>query len=257
MPSTLKLTLAYDGAAFHGWQRQAGVRTVQEDVETVARRVLREPVHVVGASRTDSGVHAAGQVAHVLTESQIPAQRAQRALADRLPVDLTVVHIAHAPDGFHATRDARGKLYRYRIAAGRRKPVERFHQDHVWRVFVPLDVDRMRAAARRLQGTHDFAGFANAGSPRETTVRTVRRIFVRVVGGEFWIDVEGDGFLYNQVRIMVGTLVEIGRGHWPPERIDEIIAACDRSRAGPTAPPEGLCLQWVRYPPWLEVQHEP
>ncbi|RMF77115.1 MAG: tRNA pseudouridine(38-40) synthase TruA [Planctomycetota bacterium] len=256
MSRVIKLTIAYDGSRFHGWQRQAGVRTVQEEVETVARRVLRDPVDVVGASRTDAGVHAAGQVAHVVTSTPMPTDRARRALADRLPDDVTIVHAVDVPRGFHASRDALGKLYRYRIAADGRKPVERLRQNHVWRLTVPLDLARMRVAARRMVGTHDFAGFANAGSPRETTVRTVRRVTIRRVGLECWIDVEGDGFLYNQIRIMVGTLVEIGRGHWPTERVDEILETRDRRRAGPTAPPEGLCLQWIRYPAWLESAND-
>lgn len=246
-PRTLRLTLAYDGSAFHGWQRQPGWRTVQETVEMVARRVLRDHVHVVGASRTDAGVHARGQAAHVVTTSTVPLARLLPAIGYRLPPDVTLLRVAAAPDGFHATRDARGKLYRYRIWNSRRGPG--LFASETWHVYYPLDLERMQDAGRRLVGTHDFAAFANRGSPRETTVRTVMRLTVQRAFEEVCIDVEGDGFLYNQVRIMVGTLVEIGRGHWPPERVEALLTARDRGQAGPTAPPQGLCLQWVRYDP--------
>lgn len=245
---TLKLVIAYDGADFHGWQRQAGVRTVQEDLETVARRVLREPVHVIGASRTDAGVHALGQAAHVTTAATIPTRNVFRAISHRLPSDVTLVSVREAPIAFHAIRDARTKLYRYRIHQASRRPVVKFTQRYAWHVWWSLDLDQLRDAARRLCGTHDFASFASAGSPRQSTVRTVRRVDVSRRFDEIRIDVVGDGFLYNQVRNMVGTLIEVGRGHWAAARIDEILRARDRRAAGPTAPPEGLCLRWIRYP---------
>lgn len=249
MKRTIKLTLAYDGTDFHGWQRQACVRTVQETVETVARRILREPLHLIGASRTDAGVHARGQVAHLATSSTMPVENVRRAVAHRLPEDVTIVHAADVPDTFHATRQALGKLYRYRIHNSERRPVERFNTRYVWHVWRILDAERIRAAAARMSGTHDFSALASAGSPREQNVRTITRIGVRRRLDELLIDVEGDGFLYNQVRNMVGTLVEIGRGRWEPECVDAILASRDRCNAGPTAPARGLTLQWVRYPP--------
>lgn len=254
MERTIKLVLAYDGADFHGWQRQQdGVRTVQQDVESVARRVLREPVNLVGASRTDAGVHAAGQVAHVRTNASIPVESLRRAIGHRLPRDAAVVHACEAPPAFHATRSALGKLYRYRIYNSFCRPVEQLADRHCWHVWFPLETDAMCDAAARLCGTRDFSAFATAGSQRESNVRTVTRIDVRRRFRELRIDVQGDGFLYNQVRNMVGTLVEIGRGHWVPEKIDEILASRDRAAAGPTAPAHGLCLQWVRYPPHSEM----
>jgi tRNA pseudouridine38-40 synthase len=255
MERTIKLVLAYDGGDFHGWQRQRDVRTVQQDVEDVARRVLREPVHLVGASRTDSGVHAAGQVAHVRTRSPIPVENMRRAISHRLARDVTIVYACEAPRAFHATQSAIGKLYRYRIYNNNSRPVEQLADRHCWHVWFPLDADAMRAGAARICGTHDFSAFESAGSPRQSSVRTVTRIGIRRRLREVLIDVQGDGFLYNQVRNMVGTLVEVGRGHWAPETMTAILASRDRSNAGPTAPPGGLCLQWVRYPPHSEMHH--
>jgi tRNA pseudouridine38-40 synthase len=248
MQRTLKLILAYDGADFHGWQRQADVRTVQGDVEQVMQRLLRAPTHVIGASRTDAGVHARGQTAHLVTESDIPDERVARALASRLPEDIALVSLERAPDGFHAIRDARCKLYRYRVYNSLRRPVEDLAQRYAWHVWYDLEDGAMAEAAALLVGTQDFAAFAGAGCQRETTVRTVYRADVQRVGREVRFEFEGDGFLYNQVRNMVGTLIEVGRGHWRPGQLREILASGDRARAGPTAPPHGLCLEWIRYP---------
>ena len=256
MDRTLKMTIAYDGAGFHGWQRQADVRTVQEDLEETAKRIIRHPLNIVGASRTDAGVHARGQVAHLRTSTPIPAGNIRRAIGSRLPKDISVVRVEDVPMAFHATRDPLSKLYRYRIACDERRPVQWQAARHSWHVWWPLDVARMQAAADFLVGVHDFAGFASAGSPRGSTVRSVLRVQVQTSFNEIIIDVEGVGFLYNQVRNMVGTLVEIGRGHWPPERVDEILASRDRSLAGPTAPPQGLCLQWIKYPPYRSPTDE-
>lgn len=249
MERNLRLVLGYDGTEFHGWQRQKELRTVQGDVEDVLRRVLRHPLNLNGASRTDTGVHARGQVASVLTTASIPVENLTRAVGHHLPRDITLLHTAVVQPTFHAARDARGKLYRYRIHNATGRPVERFAERYTWHVWYPLDVQRMRAAAAHLVGRHDFAAFQSQGSTRRTTVRTVHRVEVRRLGPEVRIDVEGAGFLYNQVRNMVGTLVEVGRGRWEAAQVAEILASCDRNQAGPTAPPQGLCLQWVRYGP--------
>ncbi|TWT45120.1 tRNA pseudouridine synthase A [Phycisphaerae bacterium RAS1] len=246
-PRTLRLTLAYDGTPYHGWQRQVVEPTVQQTVEDVLRRLLRHPLEVVGASRTDAGVHARGQVAHVRTRSDIPLSNIRRALSDRLPETIALVHAEEAPPEFDAISDARGKLYRYTIHNADAPPAMHQQFGRTWHVWYRLDVDRLRDAATRLIGTHDFAGFASQGAARKTTIRTIRRAQVACRYHSIQIDFEGDGFLYNQVRNMIGTLIEIGRGHWPVQRIDQIIAACDRRLAGPTAPACGLCLQWVRY----------
>lgn len=243
-----KLIIAFDGTHFHGWQKQAGVRTVQDEIEKVARRVVGRPVSVMGASRTDAGVHARGQVAHMITPDSIPVENLRRAIGHRLPEDIALVHAEQAPFDFHASRAAQSKLYRYRIHNAEQRPVTVLALGRAWHVWFPLDLERMRAGAAALVGRHDFAAFASQGSARATTVRTVRRIGIRAVYEQVLIDVEGDGFLYNQVRNMVGTLYEVGRGHWPPEKVRAILASRQRANAGPTAPPHGLCLQWVRYP---------
>lgn len=241
------LTLAYDGADFHGWQRQPGERTVQECLEQALRRVLRHQVHAIGASRTDSGVHAAGQVANFFTSNPAPEYGISRSIGSRIPKDMTLVYMRPVPLTFHSTRSALAKLYRYRIHNVPGRPCERLQQRFVYHFWQPLDIEAMRAAAEDWIGRHDFSAFASKGNERLSNVRTILDIAICRAGPEIRLDVEGDGFLYNQVRNMVGTLIEIGRGHWPVDRAREILASRSRQNAGPTAPARGLCLQWIRY----------
>jgi len=255
MERNIRLLLAYDGGDFHGWQRQPGLRTVQGVLEQAVRRVVRHQVMITGAGRTDAGVHAAGQVANFLTDSQIACANLFRAIGGRLPKDVTLFDVREVPRTFHATRSAIGKLYRYTIYNAPGRPVQRFRQRYCYHFWQPLDVERMRQAAEAFVGEKDFAAMASKGDERENTVRTVFRCQVYRRFEEICIDVEGRGFLYNQVRNMVGTLIEVGRGHWPVTCIAEILASRDRRNAGPTAPARGLCLQWVRYPP--EAFREP
>ncbi|MCE5276669.1 MAG: tRNA pseudouridine(38-40) synthase TruA [Planctomycetaceae bacterium] len=243
----IKLVIAYNGAAYHGWQRQAqGMDTVQQRIEEAAGRILGHHVNVMGAGRTDAGVHAMGQVANFYTtNAAVPVVGLRRAMNSRLPRDIAVRSAAEVPEGFHASRSAVGKTYRYRIHVAPVRPVELCGLVyHYWR---PLDVQAMREGGVRLTGKHDFLGFASSAEERQTTVRTVRRCEVAEDGEQVVVTVEGDGFLYNMVRNIVGTLIEIGRGHWSPERIDTILASCDRRDAGPTAPPDGLYLMCVHY----------
>ncbi len=243
----IKLVVAYNGAAYHGWQRQAdGIETVQEHIENVAGRLMRHPVIVFGAGRTDAGVHAAGQVANFYTTNfSIPLKGMRRAMNSRLPRDIAIRSATEVPESFHASRSAVGKTYHYRLYVAPTRPVE-LHKlvYHYWR---PLDIEPMQDAARRLVGEHDFRGFASSAEDRETTVRTIYRCEVCQDGPEVQVSVQGNGFLYNMVRNIVGTLIEVGRGHWEPARIDKIIASCDRHDAGPTAPPDGLSLMCVHY----------
>lgn len=241
------LVLAYDGTDFHGWQFQPELRTVQECLEQALRRSLRHRVNLLGCSRTDSGVHAAGYVANVYTPSEMREIAVLRSAGSRLPKDITLLHVREVPLTFHATRSSVSKLYRYRIHNAVARPCESMNQSKVYHVWNDLDIDLMRSGAAHWIGQHDFTSFASAGNDRQHNVRTIHRIEIFRVGEEVRIDIEGDGFLYKQVRNMVGTLCEFGRGHWPPEKAVQILAARDRTQAGPTAPARGLCLQWVKY----------
>lgn len=252
MPNALRrfrMVLAYDGAGFSGWQRQIGVRTVQQQVEHTIARIVWHHVCVTGASRTDAGVHARGQVAHFDTTCDIPEDRLRYVIGARLPEDIALIDLRSVAPTFHAIRDAVSKLYRYRIHTSGVNATRSLANRHAWHVWHPLDVNAMQDAAARLVGRHDFNGFAGRGSPRENTVRTIHDFEISPRYEELHLDVSGDGFLFKQVRNMVGTLVEIGRRHWHPDRIDEILAKRDRRLAGPTAPPEGLSLEWIRYAP--------
>jgi tRNA pseudouridine38-40 synthase len=243
----IKLVVAYNGAAYHGWQRQAeGFDTVQQRLEETIGRVMGHPVTVCGAGRTDAGVHAAGQVANFHTTNlAIPVVGLRRAVNSRLPRDIVIRSAGAVAEGFHASRSARGKTYQYRICVCPVRPVERCGQVyHYWR---PLDVEAMRRSAGRLLGEHDFRGFASSVEQRMNTVRVIRRCEVAEIGDEIHVTVQGNGFLYNMVRNIVGTLIEIGRGHWEPRRIDLILSSRDRADAGPTAPPDGLSLLCVHY----------
>ncbi|MHC4445139.1 MAG: tRNA pseudouridine(38-40) synthase TruA [Planctomycetota bacterium] len=247
MQRNIRLLLAYEGTDFHGWQKQPGLRTVQEVVEQAVRRVVRHQVTILGSGRTDAGVHARGQVANFESTSVIPCKNICRAVGSRLPKDISLYHVCDVPLGFRSSQDAVSKLYRYTVYNDPHRPVENHRQRYVYHFWQPLDVEKMREAASYFIGEQDFAAFASQGHKRESTVRTVMRCEVHRWFNEIHIDVEGSGFLYNQVRNMVGTLIEVGRGHWEPGIINDILASGDRSNAGPTAPARGLCLQWVRY----------
>jgi tRNA pseudouridine38-40 synthase len=246
-PSNWRLVLEYDGTEFEGWQVQpGGRRTVQGTLEEAFGPLAEGAVRVYGAGRTDAGVHAEGQVANVRAATRLDPARLLRALNARLPGDVVVRLLEPAPAAFHARRDARSKLYRYRLWTGLvRSPLrERF----AWRVRAPLDLDALQSAAALLAGTHDFASFRAAGSAARTTVRTLTRAGWRGrVGEELCFEVEGPGFLRHMVRNLVGSLVEVGRGRREPGWIADLLAARDRTRAGPTAPAHGLTLVRVEY----------
>ncbi len=253
MSRNLRLTLAYDGTDFAGWQRQPDHPTVQAALEGALARVLGEPAAVCASGRTDAGVHAANQVANFKTASPIPCPNLAKALNDLLPVSVRVKEAAEAAEEFHARYDARAKTYRYRILTA---PVASpFMARYAWHYPYPLDVEAMQAAARLLAGRHDFSAFA-ASDPaaadeakQKSGVRTVflSRLSRRAGGRLLLYEVRGSGFLYHMVRNIVGTLVEVGRGKWPPQQVLEILESRDRRRAGPTAPAQGLCLWKVEY----------
>ena len=249
---TLKLTLAYDGTNYAGWQRQLNGVSIQQLVEDALAPLFRSsgsasisPPAVAGASRTDAGVHALGQVASVHTTIDLPASAIQRALNARLPPDIRVVGAIDATPGFHARAFAVGKSYRYRMVTT--PVVSPFDRWFVWHAPGALDVEAMRRAAAALLGRHDFAAFQAAGATIRHTTRTIHRLDVREVAGEIVFEIDGDGFLRHMVRILVGTIVDAGTGLRPPEGVAAILASRDRRTAGPTAPAQGLTLVGVTY----------
>lgn len=251
-----RLTIAYDGTDFHGWQRQVApdgspLRTVQGCLEDAVAGALHHRVPVVGASRTDAGVHAEGQTASFAVPVDVPHRRLPAALNARLPRDVQVRHASLAPAGFDPISQCSSKRYRYLLRPGCRHGHRPTPFETRWvTLFVhDLETGRMRDAATRLVGRHDFKGLAGQTEDKLTTVRTIHACDVRTrPDGLIEVGVEGDGFLYNMVRIVVGTLCEVGRGRLEPAIVEQILASGDRTLAGPTMPPEGLCLEWIRYP---------
>lgn len=247
--ANFKLTVAYDGTNFCGWQTQPSQRTVQSVVEKAWQEITGEQVRATSTSRTDSGVHARGQVVGIETATQIPMSKMLTGMNAKLPEDVVVLSVEEAPEGFHATYDAIGKRYRYQLHNDRRRPL--FDLPYVWHVPQHLDVEAMHCSGQALVGRHDFVSFQCAGSERESTVRTISAVEVLPGKGkdssQVWIEVEGDGFLYNMVRVIVGTLVDVGLGRKPESWVAEVLAARDRQTAGQTAPPQGLFLLFVNY----------
>ncbi len=245
----IKLTVAYDGTAYAGWQFQEGRKTVQGVLENTIQEVTGQPTRVLGSGRTDAGVHALGQVAGFRTESRLPVEVLRRALNAHLPHDVAVLEAVEAPGDFHAIFHARRKRYRYVICDGPVRDV--FRRRTAWYCRFDLDAPAMHRAAQALVGTHDFRSFQTQGSSRKTTVRTIYDIQVRRGEGPdrhvIAVEVEADGFLYNMVRTIVGSLVQVGRGNRSEAWVGEILAAADRRAAGPTAPARGLCLLRVEY----------
>jgi len=243
-----KIVLAYDGTDFVGWQRQASGTSIQGLLEDALRALDDRAVTVTGAGRTDAGVHALGQVAAFSLERAIDAGALVRAVNARLPEAVRVLTACEAAAAFNPRFDARAKTYRYRIWNG--AVLSPFERRYAWHVPGALDADAMAAAARRLEGRHDFAAFQAAGSEVATTERTIFSSRLSTSGADvISYDISGDGFLRHMVRSMVGTLVEIGRGRRRVEWIDDVLASRDRAAAGPTVPAAGLFLVSVDYGP--------
>lgn len=246
------MLVAYDGTDFHGWQKQAGLRTVQEELERAVQKVVHQSCNVVGAGRTDAGVHALGQVGVFSADAEFEPHKLAAAVNARLPEDIRVRRPTVVPEGFSPISDAIAKGYRYRVRFGSddRAPMRPLfgRRTNFWTPHA-LDPVTMNLAARRLIGTHDFASFTRKHHNRESTVRTIHDCMVTRTGRRrLRLDVCGDGFLHNMVRIVAGTLLEVGRGRVKPEQIEQVLVARDRTAAGPTLPPEGLFLMWVKYP---------
>lgn len=278
---TFKMTLAYDGTHYAGWQVQPNRETIQGMLEKAIGKICHERTRVTGSGRTDSGVHALAQVASFSLKSwRASPESLMRALNSKLPPDICIGDLVESRVDFHAIRDAIGKRYRYQLQIGGARNV--FEHRYHWHISSPIDVAAMRKAIESLRGQHDFASFQAAGSYRNTTIRHVRDLVIQQVSDFAYdyfpdrnkphlsqatsqingragqgrgegdalrvaIEIEADGFLYNMVRNIVGTLVEIGLGKHPAEWASEVLAARDRKTAGPTAPPQGLFLLWVQY----------
>jgi tRNA pseudouridine38-40 synthase len=241
----IRVTLSYDGTDFSGWQTQPGFRTVQETLETAIGAVTGERIRVNASGRTDTGVHALGQVVNFYTNTHHSADVLVRAVNAHLPADVVVSEAADVAQAFDANRDAKRKLYRYVIHDG---PVPSpFLRRYCYHSRHPLDVGAMRQAAEPLHGRHDFHSFETDWPNRMSSVRTITHLAVNRMTEWIWVDVEADGFLYNMVRAIAGTLINVGRGYWPVEQVAEILKAEDRRKAGPTAPAQGLFLMRVIY----------
>lgn len=241
----LKLTLEYDGTAYVGWQRQLNGTSLQEVVERALSELLGAPISTLAAGRTDAGVHALGQVVAFDAPRTLPLTAYLRGLSALLPEDISVVGATEVPAEFDPRRDALGKRYRYLLSNRPvRSPLRR--RTH-WQLFATLDVAAMDEAARPLLGTHDFSAFRAANCEALTTVRTLRELFILASGDVVQFELEGTAFLKHMVRNIVGTLVEVGRGQQPVPWVAEVLASRDRTRAGPTAPAQGLVLVDVRY----------
>ena len=241
----IKLTVAYDGTNYCGWQIQPNGVTIEEVLNHAICKLTGEEITVTGASRTDSGVHALGNVAVFDTESRIPADRFSYALNQRLPKDIVVVKSEEVPEDWHPRYQNTLKTYEYHIINTRIPiPTKRLYN---YFVSFDLDVDKMREGAQYLLGEHDFAAFCCIRTNAKTTVRTITDLVIEQNKDEITIRVTGNGFLYNMVRIIAGVLVRVGRGFYGPEMVKELLEGKERKKEPVTAPPEGLCLMEIRY----------
>ncbi len=242
----IKIILQYDGSRYDGWQKQGNTEnTIQGKLETVLERMCKRPVEVHGAGRTDRGVHAAGQTANFQIPEHFSPEEVKEYLNEYLPEDIAVLSATEMSGRFHSRLNATGKLYRYRIWTGKKKPV--FERKYLFGLEHGLDCSAMRRAAELLTGTRDFRSFCGNRKMKKSTVRTLYSVEITETGEEITMDFYGDGFLYHMVRILAGTLIEIGEGKRSAESVTEILEAGNRQAAGWTAPAEGLCLLRVDY----------
>lgn len=243
----IKLEIEYDGTNYRGWQIQSGSqkRTIQETLEKALQKILQEKIRLIGAGRTDAGVHAKGQVANFKTHSEIPLDKLHKGVNALLAQDIAVSAMRQAPQDFHSRFNAKSKVYRYTILNGPQRSAILRNQVYFCRY--PLDIKFMQQEAKILLGKHNFAAFcASAGKARNPR-RTIKKLKITKQGDLIYVDIEADGFLYNMVRAIAGTLIEIGRGRFPRHRLKSILFSKNRNLAGITAPAKGLCLLKVKY----------
>jgi tRNA pseudouridine38-40 synthase len=241
----IKLTIEYDGTRFSGWQRQINGISIEETIDIALKALTKEDIKLYGASRTDAGVHARGQVANFITNSIIPPERFPAALNGLLPKEVVIIASEEVPMEFHSRYHSKGKAYSYVMLNRKTRPA--FMNNYVAHVPYKLDFEIMEKASKYFIGTHDFAAFKTKGGTVKTSVRTINSIELIKSGIEITLNIDGDAFLYNMVRIIAGTLIDVGRGRIQCDTIPEIILSKDRRRAGKTAPASGLCLERIYY----------
>lgn len=244
------LTVAYDGTGYHGWQYQNNGKTIEGELNKALSSLLQKNIEVIGASRTDAGVHAMCNAAVFDTDAGIPAEKYSYALNQMLPEDIRVRKSQEVPADFHPRKTDTVKTYEYRIDC--EEFADPTKTRYAYFTYVPLDASKMQEAAAHLVGTHDFKSFCSVNTTATTTVRTIYDIQVIRDGVDIVVRITGNGFLYNMVRIIVGTLMDVGRGKYESSRVKDILEACDRTTAGPTVPACGLMLKELRF---LELEH--
>lgn len=241
----IKLIVEYDGTNYSGWQKQNNNITVQGTLEEILSELTKEKIEIIGCSRTDSKVHARKYVCNFQTNSTIPSDKFKEALNVKLPCDIAILESLEVPLSFHARYDCIGKKYSYTILE--RSVKATIDRNFTYQCKYDLDIEKMQEATKHFIGTHDFSAFKNSGSSVKTSIRNITELKVEKLGNYIKIYASADGFLYNMVRIIVGTLVDVGTNKIKPETIIDIINSKDRSEAGKTAPPQGLCLEEVYY----------
>ncbi len=243
--NNIKLNLQYDGTEYHGWQTQKNAVTIQETVKNALEQITRGHVNLIGCGRTDAGVHAENYICNFHTASSIPPEKFPYALNAKLPSDIVCFGAEKVHESFHAKNSTVKKRYVYKIMRG--EFPDAVMNRYAWHCKYPLDTDKIRDASKAFVGMHDFLGFASSGFTVKTTVREIYSLDILDEGRIITIDITGNGFLYNMVRIIAGTLAYAGCGKIDPDDMEDIILSRDRKRAGITAPPQGLCLKGVYY----------
>lgn len=243
--ANIKLIIEFDGTGYHGWQSQENAKTVQDTIEAAIVKITGEHSALAGSGRTDAGVHAIAYVANFRTTSRIPPERFSYALNSVLPDDITIVWSEEAHEDFHSRFSSTGKKYRYLVCNTEHRPA--IMRNRTCHISEPLDIKLMKEAARQFVGTYDFSAFMAAGSGVENAIRTIRSVSLEKHGEIISFEIEGSGFLYNMVRIIAGTLIDVGRGKIPPDAISDIIDGKNRNNAGKTAAASGLYLVEVYY----------